>query len=127
MSKMIRRLGLALAATVAFSGPALAQAFDVVGTYIVRGSNPGESGVYGAEVKVSLEGEVYHLEWTSAGQKVLGVGLRLGDTLAITWQDDKTKDAAVGAFIVMPDGSLKGRWAPLGADAAGTEDWTRKP
>ncbi|PWR23988.1 hypothetical protein [Zavarzinia compransoris] len=127
MSKLFRRLALALAVTAAVAGPAFAQAFDVVGTYIVRGKNPGEDGTYGAEVKVSLVGEVYQLEWKAGGQTAVGVGLRLGDTLSVTWQDQATKEAAVAAFIVMPDGSLKGRWAPVGSEAAGSEDWIRKP
>ncbi len=67
------------------------------------------------------------LAWNAQGQKVEGVGLRLGDTLAVTWQDPATKEAAVAAYIMMPDGGLKGRWAPIGAKTAGTEEWTRKP
>lgn len=126
-----RRLA-ALAAGIAFSlavamPAARALDFDATGDYTVRGQNPGESGTYGAEISVKLVGEVYHLEWTSGGQKSLGVGLRLGDTLAVTWQDPETKESAIAVYIVMPDGGLKGRWAPFGADAAGTEDWTRKP
>ena len=129
MVKTLRRLVaasvLGLGLTVA--GGAFAQSFDATGDYVVRGQNPGESGTYGAEISVKLVGEVYHLEWTSGGQKAVGVGLRLGDTLAVTWQDPETKESAVAVYIVMPDGALKGRWAPVGAEAAGTEDWQRKP
>lgn len=125
--KLMRSLVLATGIAGAFVLPAAAQSVDLTGSYLVTGQNGGEKGTYAAEVAVTLEGDVYHLAWNAAGQKVDGVGLRLGDTLAVTWQDPATKEAAVAVYILMPDGGLKGRWAPVGAKAAGTEEWARKP
>lgn len=128
MNFAIRGFALGVGLAAAMAVPALAQAgLDLTGTYLVTGQNGGEQGTYAADVTVTLEGDVYHLAWNAQGQKVEGVGLRLGDTLAVTWQDPATKEAAVAAYIMMPDGGLKGRWAPVGAKAAGTEEWTRKP
>jgi len=124
----IRKVALGAGLAAALAAPAFAQAgLDLTGNYLVTGQNGGEPGTYAADVAVTLEGDVYHLDWTGQGQKVEGVGLRLGDTLAVTWQDPSSKEAAVAVYIMMPDGGLKGRWAPIGAKAAGTEEWTRKP
>lgn len=128
MKFMIRRFALGAGLAVALAAPAFAQAgLDLTGNYLVTGQNGGEQGTYAADVAVTLEGDVYHLAWDAQGQKVDGVGLRLGDTLAVTWQDPATREAAVAVYIMMPDGGLKGRWAPIGAKTAGTEEWTRKP
>lgn len=129
VATMMRRAVLGAALAMGLAGAALAQgADDLSGTYQVQGQNPGSGqGTYGADITVKMVGEVYQLTWASAGQEAVGSGLRLGDTFAVTWQDPKSKESAIAVYIIMPDGGLKGRWAPLGAESAGTEDWTRKP
>lgn len=129
VTSLLRHAALGLALTMAVASPALAQiADDLSGTYQVRGQNPGSGqGTYGADITVKMVGEVYQLTWASNGQQAVGSGLRLGDTFAVTWQDPASKESAIAVYIVMPDGGLKGRWAPVGSDVAGTEDWARKP
>ncbi len=129
MANVLIRYALAGAFALSLSLPLVARAQvmdDLTGTYVVRGTNPGDGGSYGGTITVKLVGEVYQIQWTGSGQNAVGTGLRLGDTLAVTWQDPANKDTAVAVYIVMPDGGLKGRWAPLGGAKAGSEDWTRK-
>lgn len=90
----------------------LAEEYDGAGTDVA--GNP-----YTVQVTIRPDGEAYRVWWTApGGQELVGVGLRTGRQLAVSW----TGRAAEGkvfvgltVYDVRPDGILVGRWTMFGA------------
>lgn len=72
---------------------------------------------YRTTVEVSKEKDAYQFKWTTAGQTFLGVGIRTGKLVSVSWVGRQPAGVIVGitVFEVKKDGSLAGRWTMLGA------------
>jgi hypothetical protein len=95
-------------------------AADIEGSYAVTGTNP-DGSAYEGSLTVTRTGETYSFAWNT-GQPYEGVGLVDGNHVAVGWGG-----AACGGVIyrIGNSGTLNGRWALLGDDAAGTESAAR--
>lgn len=91
----------------------------LAGEYDGTGTD-GRGRKYVVQVKIRPEGATYRVWWTSpGGQEFVGVGLRTGRQLAVSWAG-KAADGKVfvglTVYTVRRDGTLVGRWTVLGAN-----------
>lgn len=74
---------------------------------------------YQVQVHIRPEGDAYRVWWTGPdGQEFVGVGLRDGRRLAVSWAGKATEGrvyVGLTVYHVRPDGSLEGRWTMFGA------------
>lgn len=120
LASVVAGIWLAVAAAAI---PAAAQdQIDPSGTYVVQGTNPGNTGAYRGTVSVERTGETYKVAWDIAGNLSVGRGVFLGDTLAVA--------GVLGdrgfVFVMLPNaaGQLEGIWADLEGTTLGAEIWT---
>ena len=112
---------LVFAAALLAGCPAFAA--DPVGTYAVRGVNPGGGAEYSGTVQVSRTGETYRVVWNVAGEQFVGTGIGNQDFLAVSYQSGKS----TGLALYGAAGSdWQGTWAYAGSRATGGERWTRR-
>jgi hypothetical protein len=101
--------------------PAVAQG-SVTGTYQVAGTNPNGSK-YSGVAEVEATGDTYLITWTVSGDKSVGRGVFLDQTLAV--------GGVLGnggfVFAMSPkNGNLEGVWADMqNGTKLGAEVWTR--
>jgi hypothetical protein len=89
---------------------------DITGDYRCVG-DAGGGKQYRGTVKVSKLAECYQLKWEINGTRYTGIGLREGDTLAVSIrQDGNDKYTGVLVYRVGKDGTLNGRWSAFGFD-----------
>lgn len=101
---------------------------DFSGNYkITYASNPGGSGGYEGMVRISRMGDAYRIAWTmTAGQSYEGVGLQMGDVLAVGWGIGGGQNGVVAYRI--NGGTLKGVWTLSGMKGTtGTEELAGSP
>ena len=108
---------LAVAACLVLCSPSvepvrLAGDYDGVGTDL-----PGRA--YRVSVRIRAEGAAYRVWWAGpGGQEFVGVGLRTGRQLVVSWAG-KAADGRVfvglTVYTLRADGSLAGRWTMIGA------------
>ncbi len=94
---------------------------DLTGFYSVKGANPGGSGEYAGELKLTKNGDVYNVEWAIANSPPYkGVALLNGDNLGVGWG----MGAAFGVVVYkVSGGKLQGKWATASSGPkAGSED-----
>jgi hypothetical protein len=72
---------------------------------------------YQTSVKVQKDKDAHLFRWTTGGQEFLGVGIRTGKLVSVSWVGRQPGGVIVGVtvFEVRKDGSLSGRWTMLGA------------
>ena len=100
---------------------------DLSGNYkITYASNPG-GGSYDGSVRISRLGDAYRIVWTmTAGQSYEGVGLQIGNMLAVGWGIGGGKNGVVAYRI--NGGTLKGVWTLSHMKGAtGTEELAGSP
>jgi hypothetical protein len=106
---------------------------DLDGVYAARGTNPNGSEYRGA-VHIRRQGDRFIVAWISpraAGEALLleltsvGVGIRTGETLAVSYVAGNSLGVAV--YQIGRDGQLIGRWTTAGDDHVHTETLTKLP
>jgi hypothetical protein len=90
---------------------------DITGFYACRGRD-GKGGGYTGVAVVSKQKEIYLVQWTLGlgTAPFIGVGIRQGDTLAVSWvmKDDKTGMVrGINLYRIEPGPRLVGQWATL--------------
>jgi hypothetical protein len=112
-------LGLALlvpAALRAAEGP------EIGGNYACKGMNP-DGKEYTGSVKITKQGDVYHLKWTIGQESHAGVGIREENTLAVSWTEAGGTSGIV-VYKIGKDKRLVGKWAVQGGKDVYTETLT---
>lgn len=105
-----------MAATTAFAA-------DPVGSYVVRGANPGGQGGYSGTVTVEKTGDTYRVIWLVGGTRYIGTGIGNKDFLAVSYKSgDQTGLALYGS----DGGNWKGIWTYAGGHQVGPEEWKRQ-
>ena len=95
---------------------------EMSGVYAVTGS--GENGVnpYEGILNVTNQEDVYLFKWQTTRPKPGGVGVQMGDAVAVTYADATNgKGCGVALYKIAPDGSLDGKIARWGEFKFGTE------
>jgi hypothetical protein len=125
-------IAIVLLAAIAIPAAAEAQP-DLDGVYASRGTNSDGSEYRGA-VHILRHGDRFVVSWMTlraAGEGFLleltaiGVGLRTGDTLAVSYVAGSSLGVIV--YQIGEDGHLAGRWTTAGDDAVHSETLTRLP
>lgn len=102
---------------------------DFSGSYkITSSSNPGGGGGgYGGIVRISKMGGAYRIAWTlTGGESYEGVGIEMGNALAVGWGTGSGKHGVVAYSI--SGGTLAGKWTLSDMKGAiGTEDLAGSP
>jgi hypothetical protein len=106
---------------------------DLDGVYESRGTNPDGTEYRGA-VHILRQGDRFLVAWMiprAAGEALLleltsvGVGIRTGDTLAVSYVTSKA--LGVATYQIGHDGQLVGRWTTDGDDEVHSETLTKVP
>jgi len=87
---------------------AQAQSGNIAGTYLVSGTNPGNTGNYKGIATIVKSGETYRIHW-EVGTTYDGIGKLNGNTFSVEWGTAKENVGTV-TYTLQPDGSLKGTW-----------------
>jgi hypothetical protein len=103
------------------SGAALAA--DPVGSYAVKGDNPGHHGSYAGTVEVAKTGDTYSVLWSIAGTKYVGTGIGNDKFLAVSY---KSGDSTGLALYAEKGDDWIGFWTYAGGTTLGGEQWTRQ-
>jgi hypothetical protein len=89
---------------------------DITGYYTCRGRD-GKGGGYTGIAVISKQKEVYVVQWTiGIGSAFVGLGIRQGDTLAVSWAMPGDKLGVVrgiNLYRIEPGPRLIGQWATL--------------
>lgn len=110
---------LALAFLIALSPPAqakehdplvLARDFALPGIYLTEGWE-GTNPYTGMCAIKHIHKDAYHFVNVSGKVVVEGIGIRTGDTFAVSWSNGKVH--GVSSFLIQ-NGSLDGRWTWMG-------------
>jgi hypothetical protein len=125
---------IAMLLLAAITIPAAAEGpTDLDGVYESRGTNPDGTEYRGA-VHILRQGDRFLVAWMTpraAGEALLleltsvGVGIRTGDTLAVSYVTGKA--LGVAAYQIGHDGQLVGRWTTAGDDTVHAEILTKLP
>ena len=106
-------------------GIAHAQTANIAGTYLVAGTNPGNTGSYKGIATIVKSGDTYRIHW-EVGTTYDGIGKLTGNTFSVEWGTAKENVGTV-TYTVQPDGSLKGTWfVAKNPSVLGTEILTPK-
>jgi len=93
------------------SAIAMEKPFDVAGYYRVAGTANNEP--YGGMALVERIGDVYRVQYLSGSSPVIGIGIRIGDELVISWQLTDKSGIGVTRYRIQPAGKLIGIWASM--------------
>jgi hypothetical protein len=89
---------------------------DITGYYTCRGVD-GKGGSYTGVAVISRQKEVYVVQWTiGVGSAFVGLGIRQGETLAVSWAIPGDKAGVVrgiNMYHIEPGPRLTGQWATL--------------
>lgn len=95
-----------VAPKLAADGPAA----DIAGIYEVHGVEAPEK-TYRGIAEIVRQGEVYVVSWLIDGQSVIGVGIRDGNRLAVSWATPRDGGIIRGVNVYTITGKrLDGRW-----------------
>lgn len=113
---------LAIVGAVFLFGMTAAWAADPVGSYAIKGTNPGGGGGYTGTVTVEKTGQTYKIVWTIGGTQYFGTGVGNKDFLAVSY----LSGGQTGLALYAPDGDgWTGVWTYAGGTTMGTDRWTR--
>lgn len=119
MMMPLRRLIPALALLLALAAPASAQR---AGVYEVSGTNP-DGSAYAGLLQLRQVGIVsWAVLWQVGNDRIEGVGMSSGSTLAVTYRAGNTQGFAI--YEILPNGTLTGQWTLVGSSGIGTETLT---
>lgn len=116
---MFAKLTTSLAVLLAGTLAALA---DPVGSYSIRGTNPGGGSSYSGSVEVTRTGETYRVVWVIGGETYTGTGIGDDSFLAVSYRSGNQTGLAL--YGRKPDRSWEGVWAYAGGRQLGTDRWT---
>jgi hypothetical protein len=91
---------------------------DITGYYTCRGEDANGKQYTGIAMIVK-KNDIYIVQWVvGLGSNFVGVGIRKGDTLAISWAlgDEKRFVRGVNLYQISPGPRLSGHWATLPGD-----------
>jgi hypothetical protein len=91
---------------------------DITGYYTCRGRE-GNGAQYTGVAVVTKAKEVYIVQWTiGIGSNFVGVGIRQGDKLAVSWAQagEKGLVRGINLYRIEKGPTLNGRWATLPGD-----------
>ena len=96
------------------------------GAYVVTGSGENGTNPYEGILNVTNQQDVYLFKWQTTRPKPGGVGVQMGDAVAVSYADPTNgKGCGVALYRIAPDGSLDGKIARWGEYKFGTEKATR--
>lgn len=97
------------------------------GNYKIASSSNPNGGSYGGAVRIASMGDAYSIVWTlSGGETYSGVGIQMGDQLAVGWGTGRGKHGVVAYSI--NGGTLSGKWTLSDMKGRiGTEDLAGSP
>ncbi len=89
---------------------------DISGYYSCKGRDVNGKSYKGLAMIIK-KNDIYVVQWTiGIGSSFVGIGIRNGDTLAISWamnRDDKGIVRGVNLYKIYPGPRLAGYWATL--------------
>jgi hypothetical protein len=91
---------------------------DIAGYYTCRGREANGKPYTGIAV-ITKAKEIYVVQWTiGVGSTFVGVGIRQGNTLAVSWAQgaDKGVVRGINLYRIEKGPMLNGRWATLPGD-----------
>ncbi|HXF29010.1 MAG TPA: hypothetical protein VN457_04110 [Chlamydiales bacterium] len=98
------------------------------GTYDLKGNGDGsEQMAYGGKVYISPMGKNYKVNWAvgqSGNQTHYGIGILEQNVLSVSFYAPRGYFTGTVAYLVNPDGTLVGKWAPVYSDSQGVEKLT---
>ena len=97
-------------------------AADPVGSYTVKGTNPGNKGSYSGKVTVTKTGETYSVIWIVGSTKYVGTGIGNKDFIAVSY---KSEEGTGLALYGADGGNWAGVWTYSGGRQVGAEMWSR--
>jgi hypothetical protein len=112
-------LGLVLLVPTALRA---AEGPEIGGSYTCKGVNP-DGQEYRGKVRITKQGDVYHLEWTIGQESHSGVGIREENTLAVSWATQGGPSGIV-VYRIGKDKRLVGKWAVQGGKDVYSETLT---
>ncbi len=98
--------------------PSTVEELDISGYYKCEGDNP-DGGKYRGVVKIEPNNKAYTLSWFLGGTDVsVGVGIRKGDTLAVSYACELPQGVAVAVVVyeIEKGPKLTGQFTELGGD-----------
>ncbi len=95
---------------------------ELSGEYVVTGTDENKARPYNGLLTVSNQGEAYKFNWRTSRSRHNGVGVQIGDDVAVTYADiDKGKGCGVALYKIDSDGNLDGKIAKWGETVFGSE------
>ena len=91
---------------------------DVTGYYSCQGED-GNGKRYKGVAMIVKKNDIYVVQWTvGVGSTFVGIGIRKGDTMAISWAlpAEKAVVRGVNLYKIAPGPRLTGHWATLPGD-----------
>ena len=87
---------------------------DITGFYSCKGTEAGGKAYSGMAV-IQKKNDVYIVHWMVGGAGFTGVGIRLGDTISVSWAlpGEKGIVRGVNVYRIEQGPRLIGRWASL--------------
>ncbi len=99
---------------------------EMSGVYAVTGSGENATNPYEGILNVTNQEDVYLFKWQTMRPKPGGLGVQMGDAVAVTYADATGgKGCGVALYKIAPDGSLDGKVARWGEFKFGTEKAVR--
>ncbi|MBP6003302.1 MAG: hypothetical protein KA746_07700 [Pyrinomonadaceae bacterium] len=99
---------------------------ELSGVYSVEGANENSGARFDGTLTVENAESGYRFKWQTSKGNYNGVGVQLGDAVAVTYaKGSDGKDCGVALYKISSDGVLDGRVATWGEYTFGTERATR--
>jgi hypothetical protein len=90
---------------------------NITGEYAGAGTDIN-GAKYSVNVKIEEDEDTYKVTWKMPdGQSYIGVGIRTGKLLSVSWATQQGTRLTIGVTVyeIQKDASLKGRWSMIGA------------
>jgi hypothetical protein len=104
--------------TATVDRPGDREMIDIAGYYTCRGKEASGKQYTGIAV-ITKANEIYIVQWTiGVGSTFMGVGIRQGNTLAVSWAQGTEKGIlrGINLYRIEKGPMLTGRWATLPGD-----------
>jgi hypothetical protein len=95
---------------------------NLVGNHRLLGNNPNNAGAYRGTLDISENGATYIFKWSTAGTTYAGVGIKVGNIIAVGWGMGPNHGVVHYAFS---GNSAQGKWAVPGMARLATENIAR--
>lgn len=95
------------------------------GTYDMQGNTDGsENMCYNGLVTIKPKGKNFAVCWIFGGSKHYGIGILEQNVLSVAFYAPRSGFRGTVAYLVNPDGTLVGKWAPARSELQGIEKLT---